>query len=214
MLTDSILGRYNEDFNETENSENRKVTQIRTSRRNKMKRRFKKLRKKVQTLTTISSTNNISIIPETREYESSGSATTETVTSSNASKSKKVSFGEITVKHFPVIMADNPTCKFGPPLTLDWLPNEDDEIKTTVDNYEENLKSSSILLIAKQKGQKNPKLDDYMRLSVNDREKILKGSGYTPSQIRKELEQINIERMHRIRAARRSDNDDKWAAIK
>lgn len=214
MLTDSILGRYNDDFTETENSENRKVTQIRTSRRKKMKRSLQKLRKKVQNLTTISSTNKSSIIPETREYESSGSATTETVISSSALKSKRVSFGEITVKHFPVIMADNPTCKFGPPLTLDWLPNEDDEIKTTVDNYEENLKSSSILIIAKQKGQKNPKLDDYMRLSVNDREKILKESGYTHSQIRKELEQINIERTHRIVAARRSDNDDKWAAIK
>ena len=114
MLTDSILGRYNDDLTETENSENRKVAQIRTSRRKKMKRSLQKLRKKVQILTTISSTNKSSIIPETREYELSGSATTETVISSNASKSKRVSFGEITVKHFPVIMADNPTCKFGP----------------------------------------------------------------------------------------------------
>ena len=32
--------------------------------------------------------------------------------------------------------------------------------------------------------------------------------------MRKELEAINIERMHRIRFARNSDNDDKWAAVK
>ena len=90
MVTDSILC----------NKES-KVT-----RRNKMKRSLKKLRTIVRNL-NISSANNNRIIPEAEVYE-------ETVISSNASKSKRVSFGEITVKHFPVIMADNPTCKFGP----------------------------------------------------------------------------------------------------
>lgn len=49
---------------------------------------------------------------------------------------------------------------------------------------------------------------------MNEREKILKESGYTSTQMRKELEAINIERMNRIRAMRNSDGDDKWAAIK
>jgi len=126
--------------------------------------------------------------------------------------SKRVSFGQIEVRLFPVIIGDSPTCKIGPPLTLHWEHNKSDEFLTSVDDFEENHRSSSILLNLKE-GKNTPSLDYYERLSVNDREKILKASGFSSIEIRKELEAVNIERMYRVRASRVSDADDKWSII-
>jgi len=201
----------------SQNSDKNKQKQGRSLRFVKMNKRFNKLQRKIH--------NSILFISTTKkEFQEKDTVATVSTTSSIPSNatipadvrsiSKRVSFGSINIKHFPVIMGDNPTCKYGPPLTLDWLPHDESEILTSVDDYEDNFKTSFIVHIAQRDGKKNPKLDDYERLSVNEREKILKESGYTSTQMRKELEAINIERMHRIRAMRNSDGDDKWAAIK
>jgi hypothetical protein len=35
---------------------------------------------------------------------------------------KRVSFGDITIREFPMILGDNPSCSNGAPVTIDWFP--------------------------------------------------------------------------------------------
>mmetsp|Transcript_16418 Transcript_16418/g.23359 ORF Transcript_16418/g.23359 Transcript_16418/m.23359 type:complete len:257 (+) Transcript_16418:69-839(+) len=50
-------------------------------------------------------------------------------------RSPKVSFGSVQLREYPIILGDNPSCSYGPPVTISWDYEEFDSIK--IDDYEE-----------------------------------------------------------------------------
>jgi len=40
----------------------------------------------------------------------------------NGSITRRISFGDIEIRKYPVILGDHPDCEMGPPVTIDWEP--------------------------------------------------------------------------------------------
>jgi hypothetical protein len=94
------------------------------------------------------------------------------------SSSKSVSFGDVQVREFPMILGDNPACSSGAPVTIDW--DHVDEFTLTVNDATSARGGRSIKTI-----------------SVTKRATMLMGSGYSIGDIATAV--VLIEKIKRNR---------------
>ena len=102
-----------------------------------------------------------------------------------------VSFRNITIREYPMIIGDNPSVSSGPPLTVAW---DFDELGTIpLNDYEHHR---PIRRSAEQ-----------MTIPKMERLKILEGSGHSRSEIEKVVKDVNIARSQRIQTRNNLSND-------
>jgi hypothetical protein len=100
----------------------------------------------------------------------------------NFTMSKQVKFANIKVREYSVTLGDNPSCRSGPPVSLDWDYKEDNSV--ALSEYEQ---------------QRAPRRKSYqMFMHKNQRKHILEnGAGFTPDEIErttKEMKKIQKQR--------------------
>lgn len=92
-----------------------------------------------------------------------------------------VTFKEITIRDYPMIVGDNPSVSSGPPLALDW--EFFNETTLSVDVYEES--------------KPVPRNGREMIVPRVRREQIFRDAGYTYNQLIKLTKPVNIARLQR-----------------
>lgn len=99
-----------------------------------------------------------------------------------------VHFGSIEIREYEIILGDNPGCLSGPSLSIGWNYSTLENIPNTVDKYEIN-----------RAPRRSP---EQFKLTVKEREQILYAVGVTPVEMRKALEDLNVERFQRKKTLR------------
>jgi hypothetical protein len=94
---------------------------------------------------------------------------------------KKVTFSELTIREYPLILGDNPSVSEGAPLSLGWKPQQ---------SYTRNLD-----LYEYTRGERKAKVQ---RRTVQDRAKILLCSGYDIEEIARTT--LMVEEIKKMRA--------------
>jgi len=106
-----------------------------------------------------------------------------TTTNTDGSFQRTVSFTSLSIREYPPMISDNPSCSFGPPVQLDWDYHAEET--QLIDQYEES----------RQPRRANHEL----LLSYNDRRfLLLKQGGYSRKEVKaamKEAERVKRERM-------------------
>lgn len=100
---------------------------------------------------------------------------------------KKVSFGDVTITDYPIIMGDNPACT-GVPITIDWEP---------MGTHTRNLELYEYTRKQRRHGRKK------LIIPVHQRSTMLLNAGYTQQQIIKralEVAEIKNKREETIKA--------------
>jgi len=119
---------------------------------------------------------------------------TASVSLSDLSKVKdhlSVSFRNISIREYPMIVGDNPSVSSGPPLTIAW---EFDELGTIpLDSYEHNRPTR--------------RSSDQMSIPKMERLKILENSGISRSEIEKVVKDVNIARSQRLQTRNNLSNE-------
>lgn len=98
---------------------------------------------------------------------------------------KAVGFGTVGIREYPIMPGDNPGGLCGPPLTIDWMHQEEMEAK--LDDYEE------------ARPPRRSQVEFSMPATV--RQRLLRKSGYSLSEIQRSTKQANIVRNQRRTSA-------------
>jgi hypothetical protein len=94
-----------------------------------------------------------------------------------------VTFTDITIREYPYEIGDNPSSFSGPPISIQW--EYQNEQTVSIDQYE-------TMAPTRRKGRE-------MLLPADIRTKLLRETGYSLLQIRKETRNVNIARQQRRR---------------
>jgi len=89
-------------------------------------------------------------------------------------KKKKVHFGSVAVREYPMTLGDNPSVSFGCPVTIDWIYFAFAEVP--VDLFEEKCKRANL-----SKHYRHPR---FFLLSAVQREDILSRAGHSRGEIK------------------------------
>lgn len=108
---------------------------------------------------------------------------------SNSSKpnidKRVVSFDQVEIREYPVILGNNPASHYGPSIELGWEYNIPEATPMPVDKYERTRQPQRL---KKQK---------YLYLSQVKREDILKQGGYPEKELKKAVQEKQRARRHR-----------------
>jgi hypothetical protein len=104
--------------------------------------------------------------PHTRKQTESGGSTRQ-------SRLKKVSFSNIEVRKYPLILGDNPSVRSGPPLSIGWEHDPATVVLESVEEYERRKCYRKTLV-----------------MSRSEREAILFNLGYSRSEIAKNIRHV------------------------
>ena len=88
-----------------------------------------------------------------------------------------VSFGDVTIRNYPIILGANPATSLGAPVCIDWEYTEQEPLP--VDDYENS-----------RKGKRRTK-QHYMYLSYYRRQEILHNAGYTDKEFKQAERQVS-----------------------
>lgn len=95
----------------------------------------------------------------------------------------RVRFEQIEIRNYDMILGDNPSCSYGPPVTLDWDYSKNKPM--SLDEYE------------KRRGQRRKTYQ--MQIPAVHRRRILEQSGYTPDEIEYMCKEMNTIKSQRER---------------
>lgn len=102
-----------------------------------------------------------------------------------------VSFRNISIREYPMIVGDNPSVSSGPPLTIAW---DFDELGTIpLEEYENHRPAR--------------RSADQMTIPKMERLKILENTGISRSEIEKVVKEVNIARTQRLQTRNNLGND-------
>jgi hypothetical protein len=104
--------------------------------------------------------------------------------------SKSVSFGDVQVREFPMILGDNPACSSGAPVSIDW--DHVDEFTLTVNDAKSARSGRSKKTI-----------------SVTKRAQMLMGSGYSIEDIAEAVLLIEEIKMNRFESSNSTNLGDR-----
>lgn len=117
-------------------------------------------------------------------------SSSDTETSTPLSRSKRLTFGQVSVYQHSITIGDNPSCSHGPPVSLDWTLLRSDSYN--LDEYEAMIELS--------RGGKAK------RLGRLERETMLAESGYSMHALIRVAEQVDHEKM--IRTVEKMELDE------
>lgn len=149
------------------------------------------------------------------EFTTAPLTTAPTTTSSFARRAKKrVSFSDLTVTEYPIILGENPACQ-GCPITIDWKPMG--RYTCDLEMYEQfrqmgrSQQRSDNALLNPQSAKASRRK---MVLSVRTRTQMLLDAGYTPEQIIKRTLEVAEVRDQREESIRRSASSSSFFSSK
>lgn len=119
---------------------------------------------------------------------SSSSSMRSSFTSADARDSKATSihgvkFSSIDIRSYKITLGDNPSCSYGPPISLDW--EYSNNIKMSIDEYE------------KSRGARRKSYQ--MQMNSQYREKLLQTWDITPDEIQYRVKELKLVRKGRDR---------------
>jgi hypothetical protein len=92
---------------------------------------------------------------------------------SSNSMSKSVSFSKLSVREYDISIGDNPSCSYGVPISLGWSFQQTDNLPLEESNCESRKHFQDMVL------------------PHSTRHKLLKAAGYSKSEIKQALRQVN-----------------------
>ena len=114
--------------------------------------------------------------------------------SSSSSSSSTISFGEVSVREYPIIMGVNPSCRFGAPVCLDWQYEELSPV--SVDEFEAS-KTDGVPRVGSGQRRKRSKPKQFY-LSYCKRKDVLLGSaGYDQHDLDETERAVQKDRLKR-----------------
>ena len=133
---------------------------------------------------------NIEFLDTTTSRSSDTSDGSSSDTSSVVERKKNplnVKFNSIQIRYYDITLGDNPSCMYGPPVTLDW--NYDEMEPVAIDSYEE--------------GKKNPprRMHQMVMLSRQRKNLLKTAAGITDDEIF-----AATDEMHKIQKERNMTN--------
>jgi len=107
-----------------------------------------------------------------------------------ASMKKEVTFGNLlTIQEYPIILGDNPACKQGAPIQIDWK---------AMNRYTRNLDLYEYTQSEFRRKPKAKNNNNKCRLSIGQRSQMLLDAGYTREQIIQRV--LEVEEIRQLRA--------------
>ena len=95
----------------------------------------------------------------------------------------RVRFEQIEIRNYDMILGDNPSCTYGPPVTLDWDYRKNEPMP--LDEYEQ------------KRGERRKMYQ--MQIPAVHRRRILEQSGYTPDEMEYTCKEMNTIKSQRER---------------
>merc|ERR1711862_858236 len=158
--------------------------------------------------TTISSTTNgeeLNIVlkkdesPEQKQQQQQSSSSIPSAIKDTKKKQRnnRVSFDQIHIREYFIELGDNPSCSRGPPLTIGWVYDEVGSVELEeFEEYRPPRRCGSQMIVPFRK-----------------REEILEFIGYTPTEIRIAVQDVNVSRNLRIKTVQRVKHDKVDAVV-
>ena len=139
----------------------------------------------------------------------------------SSQEGKEVTFGDLTIREYPIILGDNPACT-GVPITIDWDYYADTGTTRNLELYEyikakkrrrrNKANNTSNNSAAGINNKSNTKKDICLRIPVTKRSQMLLDAGYTQNEILQcALEVLEIQKQ---RAESRNDQQQQQQKIK
>ena len=137
----------------------------------------------------------------------------------SSQEGKEVTFGDLTIREYPIILGDNPACT-GVPITIDWDYYADTGTTRNLELYEyikakkrrRRNKANNTSNNSAGINKSNTKKDICLRIPVTKRSQMLLDAGYTQNEILQcALEVLEIQKQ---RAESRNDPQPQQKILK